>query len=206
MGKGSSGLSGGGAPATKAVQIENMNEAQIDKEINAAKNAIRAADKVMQENDITGSASAKAMREAFPLGVGSSGWTKERKNARDRSLERDAAKAKKYTDAYEKKQAAEKRLQNLEKTKEKIKGTGKTLKQINDEKAKKAIEDTKSTLKWKTTQKAEHTGSGYKPKIIKAGPLEIHGSNGLYSIYKNGKLVGRTNSLSKAKAAAERLK
>lgn len=35
---------------------------------------------------------------------------------------------------------------------------------------------------------------------------EIHGSSGLYTIYKNGRMIGTTDKLSKAKAYAERKK
>ena len=203
----SKGGGGGGATkATNAMLIENMNEQQIDKEMAATQRKIDAAERTMQKNDITNAGNAKAMREAFPLGVGGDGWSKQRAKARDKGLENDAKKAKAYTEAYEQKQAAEARLEALKKAKTQIKGTGKTLKQITEERARAAVKNAGKTLKWKTTQKAEWVNGGYKPKIISAGDFQIMGSGGLYQIFKNGKLIGRTDKLSKAQAFAEKNK
>ena len=115
MAKGSSGIGGGGAgigkqTPTKARDIENMNEAQIDVEFRSTSADIARAEKAMGKNDITNTSDARAMREAFPLGVGGDGWSEEKKRAKARGLERDAVMAKKYTDAYSQKEAAEKRF------------------------------------------------------------------------------------------------
>lgn len=197
----------GAQKATNARTIENMNEAQLDKEIARQNAIISRAEKSMQKNNITNSQHAQAMQNAFPLGVGGDGWSAERRRAQLRSIESDTRKAANYAQAYDAKRNAEARLKSLTDAKNEIKGTGKTQSQIREEKAKQAVANTKNTLKWITTQKGGFTANGgYQPKVIKAGVFEIHGSNGLYTIYKNGKRVGSTDKLSKAKAYAERNK
>ena len=191
--------------ATNARVIDRMNEAQLDNEIKNAKADIARAEKTMGKNTIVGE-EAKAMQKAFPVGVGGDGWSEARKKARDKGLERDVKKAKAYTEAYSQKAAAESRLKALEDAKKAVKGTGKTLNQISEEKAKKAVKETAKTMTWKTTQKSGWNNGAYKPKIIKSGNMEIHGDDGYYSIYKDGKLLGHTDKLSKAKAYAERKK
>lgn len=192
--------------ATNARAIENMNETQIDNEIKNIKALITRLDKTMNKNDAYNSEENKAMREAFPVGVGGDGWSKQRIKARNKSIERDVKRASVYTEAYEQKESAKKRLETLEDVKKQISGTGKTQKQLNEERVQKAIKNTTTTLKWKTTQKGGWDNGAYSPKIIKAGNIEIHGSNGLYTIYQNGKRLGSTDKLSKAKAYAEKIK
>ena len=208
MAKGSRpGGSGGGAAQkpTNARTIENMNEAQLNREIEKQEAYIARMEKTMKANSITDTAEAKALQNAFPLGVGGDGWTAERKKARDRGLERDVKRAKEYTEAYSNKESAETRLKNLQNAKEKVAGTGKTANQINEANAKKAVESAPKNLKWTQTQKGGWSNGGYSPKIIKAGAFEIHGSDGLYTIYKDGKQLGRTDKLSKAKAYVEKV-
>ena len=205
---GSSSASGAGSgsasqKATKALLIENMNEAQIDDEIAKAKRDIKRSESAMGKNSITDTEEARAMREAFPLGYG--GMTEKQIAKMGRTNERDAHKAKAYTEAYEAKKNAETRIKKLEETKKQVKGTGKTLKEINEEKMKKAVKSTPTTLKWKTTQKGGWSNGGYAPKIISAGDFQIHGSSGLFTVYKNGKQVGSVNKLSTAKALVERM-
>ena len=204
MGRGNSGRSSRTAAqkATKAVAIENMNEAQLDKEIAATQRTIASLDKVMKSNSLDDSES-RAMRGAFPLGVGMRTEAQKKKQAAVN--ERDAKKAAKFTEALEKKKAAESRLKALQAAKKKVAGTGKTEKQIKTEAVKKAVKETPTSLKWKTTQKGGWVNGGYAPKIIKAGNIEIHGSGGFYTIFKDGKQIGRTDKLNKAKAAAEKL-
>lgn len=204
------GGSGKAAPSVKqapttAKFIENMNEAQINEEIAKAKREIKDAEKAMGKNNITNTAEAKAMREAFPLGYGAS--TEKQIAKMGKTNERDAHKAKAYTEAYTKKQTAQTRIENLEKAKKEVSGTGKTQKQINAEKAKKAVETAPKSLKWKTTEKGGWVaGGGYKPKVIKAGNMEIHGESGYYRVFKDGKLIGTTSKLASAKAIAEKKK
>lgn len=190
--------------ATNARFIENMNEAQLKEEIAQAKRDITRAEKAMDKNSITNTAEARAMREAFPLGYG--GKTEKQIAKMGKMNERDAHKAKTYTEAYSEKKTAETKIEKLEKALNQVKGTGKTQKQINAEKAKNAVESAPKNLVWKTTNKGSYTASGgYQPKIIKAGNFEIHGSSGYYSIYRDGKQVGSVNKLSTAKVFAERL-
>lgn len=190
--------------ATNARFIENMNEVQIDNEIAQAKRDIARAESTMGRNNITNTAEAKAMREAFPLGYG--GKTETQIAKMGKMNERDAHKAKTYTEAWSDKKSAETRLEKLEQAKKSVKGTGKTQKQINAEKTKNAVESAPKSLTWKTMNKGGYTSNGgYQPKVIKAGNFEIHGTSGFYSVYRDGKQVGRTNKLSTAKAFAEKL-
>ena len=116
------------------------------------------------------------------------------------------ASATRFTEATKKRDDAQRRIEALQKAKNAITGTGKTMAEIRAEKERQAVASAGNTLKWKTVQKGSFSGSVYTPKIIKAGDIEIHGSDGLYTIYKNGKRVGSTDKLSKAKAWAERSK
>lgn len=209
---GSSGRGGGGIKAgqntttqqaTTARFIENMNEAQLDNEIAQAKRDIARAEKIMDKNSID-TAEARAMRETFPLGYGAK--TEKQIAQIGKMNERDAYKAKAYTEAWSDKKSTETRLKNLEQAKKSVKGTGKTQKQINSERTKKAVESAPKALKWKTTNKGGYTASGgYQPKIIKAGNFEIHGTSGYYTVFRDGKQVGSVNKISTAKALAERL-
>lgn len=197
----------GAQKATNARTIDNMNEAQLDKEIARQEAIIKRAESRMKKTDITGTASAKAMQNAFPLGVGGDGWSAARRRAQLKSIERDTRRAAEFSQAREDKKNAEATLKSLTDAKKEIKGTGKTLSQIREERVKQAVANTQSTLKWKTTQKGGYTANGgYQPKVIQAGKFEIHGSEGYYTIYKDGKRVGSTDKLSKAKAYAERNK
>lgn len=190
--------------ATNARFIENMNETQLDNEIAQAKRDIARAESTMDRNSITNTAEARAMRETFPLGYG--GKTEKQIAQMGKMNERDAHKAKTYTEAWSDKKSAETRLEKLEQAKKSVKGTGKTQKQLNAEKTKSAVESAPKSLTWKTTNKGGYTANGgYQSKIIKAGNFEIHGSSGYYSIYRDGKQVGSANKLSTAKAFAERL-
>ena len=197
-GRGSSGK--GRMVATNAVQIENMNEAQIDKEIKKTQGVINRANAIMSKSGIVD----KAMHDAFPLGAGGDGWSNAKKKAFSEKMEGDVKKAANYTKAYESKKQAETRMKNLLKAKEEVKGTGKTQAEIWKEQKKAFVKNTESTMKWTTTQK--DTGSIYSPKIIKSGDFEIHGSKGYYSLWKNGKKLVGTSKLSEAKAIAEKLK
>lgn len=192
---------------TNARTIENMNEAQIDREISIAERMVKSAEKTMAKNDIVNTAEARAMRNAFPLGVGGSGWSQQRLNAKYRQMDSDAKKANAYVEAQKNKEAAETRIENLKKAKNQIAGTGKTLSQIKEETVKKTVTSTPKTLKWETKQKGGFNKDGsYSSRIIQAGNMQIRGSEGYYTIWKDGKQIGTTDKLSKAKAYAERKK
>ena len=201
-GAGSGRNASGNQKATNAKSIENMNEAQLDNEIAKAQRNIDNLDKVMNKNSLD-TAENRAMREAFPLGVGNRSEAQEK--ALSQKIESDVNKAVAYTNASDKKSAEQSRLKALQDAKSKIAGTGKTEKQMQTEAVKKAVSETPKTLKWQTTQKGGWANGGYAPKIIKAGNIEIHSAGSLYTVYQDGKMIGRTDKLNKAKAAAERL-
>ena len=189
---------------TKAVKIENMNEAQLNAEIRKTERAIDRAEKTMNSNSVLNRGSERAMRDAFPLGAGGDGWSSSRRRQNSREISRNVSSAKKYTEAADKKTAAETRLQKLKDAKKQVQGTGKTQAKIRAEATKKAVNNTKTTMKWKTTQKGGWSNGGYSPKVIKSGNYEIHGSDGLYSVYKDGRRIGSTSKLSSAKSYVER--
>ena len=191
--------------ATKATQIENMNEAQLNKEIARAERAVARAERQMEKSGQP-TAYSKALGEAFPLGAGGDGWTAARRRQLNRDTEKTVRNAGEFTKALQDRDSAQSRLDRLNEALNEVKGTGKTQSQIREERVQNEVKNTKSTLKWKTVQQSSFNGSSYTPKIIKAGDYEIHGSSGLYTIYKNGRMIGRTDKLSKAKAYAERNK
>lgn len=191
--------------ATKATQIENMNEAQLNKEIARAERAVARAERQMEKNGQPTSYS-KALGEAFPLGAGGDGWTAARRRQLNRDTEKTVRNAGEFTKALQDRDNAQNRLNRLNEALNEVKGTGKTQAELKAEKVKQVVDNTQTTLKWKTTQKAKWENGAYTPKIIKAGNIEIRGGDGYYTIYKNGKQVGTTDKLSKAKAYAERIK
>lgn len=199
---GGRGASGGIEQSpTNARRVENMNEAQIKMEIAREQRTIKAAENAMRNNDITQTARSKAMREAFPLGAGGGRLEEFRKSA-----EKDARMAQRYAEANERKNAAQIRLENLKSAQKQIAGTGKTQRQVTEEKRAAAVKSAGSTMKWTTTNKGGWSNGGYTPKTIKSGSFEIKGSSGMFTVYENGKQVGRTSKLSEAKAIAERRK
>ena len=198
------GSVGSEVQATNAIAVENMNEAQLDKEISTTKKRIAQLDKAMGKNAIGNDAESKGMSEQFPLGAG--GMSQAQIKKLGKKWDAEAQKAAKYVEAKEKQDALKKKLENLETAKKEVAGTGKTQAQLKQEQTQKQVKETAKTLTWKTTQKESWENGGYTPKIIQAGNIEIHGGNGFYRVFKNGKLVGTTDKLSKAKAAAEKLK
>ena len=189
--------------ATNAKLIENMNEAQIDEEIAKAKRIIERDTKTISDNSITNTAEANAMREAFPLGFGAA--TPQQIKRQAQINERDARKAATAVKAYDDRKATESRLEKLEKAKKQVGGTGKTQRQISEEKVKTAVSSAPKNLTWKQTQKQSYVNGVYRPKIIKSGDFEIHGSDGFFTVYREGKKVGSVNKLATAKALAEKL-
>lgn len=188
--------------ATRAKNLENMNEAQITQEIDKAQKYLEQSQRVMRENG-TESQYFQAMQESFPLGAGGDGWSQSRINQREREIERSVVKAKRFTDALEKAKNLQNSVERMQKVLSEIKGTGKTKSQLDAEKIKSLVKEN-SAMKWKTTQKAEFTGSSYRPQIISSGDFRIEGSSGIYRVYRGEKLIGSVGKLSVAKALAER--
>lgn len=157
-----------GQKATRAVQIENMNEAQLNKEIAKAERVIDRAERQMEKSGQQ-TALGRGLSEQFPLGVGGDGWTAARRRQFNRDTERTVRNAADFTKAMQDRDNAQNRLNQLNKALEDVKGTGKTQSQIREERVQKEVRDTKSTLRWKTVQQSSFNGSSYTPKIIKAG-------------------------------------
>lgn len=183
---------------TNAKLIEHMNEAQIDREIAEQKRVIANAEKAMKKNDMTQTADAIAMREAFPLGVGGSGWTEARKRQKTRQMERDSRLAAAYTDAYKRKETAQTRIEALEKAKKQISGTGKTLNQVREER-RKAAESAPKTIQWKSSKQGS-------TRVYESGGMKITHSQGGFFILRLGGREYMFDKLKTAQAAAERLK
>lgn len=173
-GSGSSAKVGG--TATNARSIENMNEAQLDKEIARSKKKIGSYDKAMSESQ---------------------------KRTQFERMDRVVDKAVSYTSAYDKKQSAQNRLSELQKAKKQVSGTGKTQSQLSKS-AKAAAAKSNDALKWKTTNKGGYTSDGgYMSKEISAGSYKIRGSGGVFRIYDGSKQIGGASKLSDAKAFVE---
>ena len=191
---------GGRPAATHARAIENMNETQLAREISSAQKKIDSAQNKI--NQITGKASAQdaAMREAFPLGAGGLSSSQAQKYA-GRLSENAAKQGRELTKAVNARDSAQKRLDTLKNAQKRVKGTGKTLKEVG----KAESNAPKSTMKWKTTQKEQRIGSSLQPRVMQSGDFQIVGK-GFMRVYKNGAEIGRATSLSAAKAIAERNK
>lgn len=165
-----------GQVATNAQNVENMNEAQLDKEIARTKKRIGSYDKAMSESQ---------------------------KRTQFERMDRVVDKAVSYTSAYDKKQSAQSRLSELQKAKKQVSGTGKTKSELAAN-AKSAAVKSSDALKWKTTNKGGYTADGgYMSKEISAGGFKIRGSSGVFSIYDGSRRIGGASKLSDAKAFVE---
>lgn len=184
---------------TKAKLIENMNEAQIDEEIERQREIIQRAERTMQGNDITQTADAKAWREAFPLGAGGSGWSQSRINQRYQQMERDSRMAGRFNEAYKAREAAQARLEALEKAKRQVSGTGKTQRQLNEERIK-AAENAPKSQTWKPSKR------GSTRVYTSSKGHEITHAPGGFFILRAGGREYFFDKLKQAQAASERLK
>lgn len=178
-GSGSSTRASGGT-ATNVRNIENMNEAQLNKEIARTKKKIGSYDKAMSESQ---------------------------KRTQFERMDRVVDKAVSFASAYDKKQSAQNRLSELQKAKKQVSGTGKTQSELAAKAkntAKKNALKSSNSLKWKTTNKGGYTADGgYMSKEISAGSYKIRGSSGVFRIYDGSKQIGDASKLSDAKAFVE---
>lgn len=191
----------GGRPgATHARAIENMNEAQLTREIAKAQ---RTIDRNQAKIDSIGNAfnaQTANMREQYPLGAG--GLSRSQAQKYTGKLSAQAAKqGREMTAAINNRDAAQKRLSSLQKAQKQVKGTGKTVAQLQSQ-------ATQSTprgkgMKWTTAQKETYSGGTLRPRILKSGAYEIRGRS-IMRVYKNGVEIGRATKLADAKAIAER--
>lgn len=203
-GSGSSARAGG--TATNVRNVENMNEAQLDKEISKLQDKIQNLNASMSRN-LEESGYSKAMRDAFPLSSGGAGWSTAGKTRQERERTASLKKSKKYVDARTQKEAAAKKLSVLQKAKKQVSGTGKTQSELAAKAkntAKKNALKSSDSLKWKTTNKGGYTADGgYMSKEISAGSYKIRGSSGFFRIYDGSKQIGGASKLSDAKAFVE---
>lgn len=200
--RGSGSSARAGEVATNARNIENMNEAQLNKEISKLQDKIQNLDASMSRN-LEESGYSKAMRDAFPLSSGGAGWSTAGKTRQERERTASLKKAKNYVDARTQKESAAKKLSVLQKAKKQVSGTGKTQSQLSKS-AKAAVTKSGNALKWKTTNKGGYTADGgYMSKEISAGSYKIRGSSGVFRIYDGSKQIGGASKLSDAKAFVE---
>lgn len=161
---------------TNAKSVENMNEAQLNREIARIEKRIGSYDKIMAESQ---------------------------KRTQFERMDRIVDKAVSYTSAYDKKQSAKKQLSVLQKAKKQVSGTGKTQSQLSKE-TKAAAVKSSTALKWKMTNKGGYSSDGgYTSKEISAGNFKIRGSGSLYRVYEGSKQIGGASKLSDAKAFVE---
>lgn len=187
--------------ATNAKFIENMNEIQIKAEIKNIKNKIIKLDNQIDKAR-TPTQYQQFMADNFPLGAGQT--DKAGINRLSKSNEKSLKNATQLKEALTEKETANKQLKLLEQAQKQIQGTGKTQKEIQTQQDKAAIKNLTPTRKWAKVQDQKMTEKGgYTPRVIKSGDYKIQGSDGLYTIYKNDTMLGRTDKLAKAKAYVE---
>lgn len=201
----------GGQPKqtpTKALQVENMNEAQIDLETRKAQRALSRVE--AQIGKLSGaSQEERDLRDAFPLGTGGLSGAAAQRQA-GKLAERARVNAGKLSDAINKRESLQRQLDRLQSAKKDVAGTGKTQSQIREERKAAEIKNTAATLKWKTASKGGWVNGGYASKVIQAGNYEIHGSSSFYRVYvghgRDAKQIWQSSKLSEAKAYAEKHK
>lgn len=186
--------------ATNAKFIENMNEVQIKAEIKNIKNKIIKLDNQIDKAR-TPTQYEQFMAENFPLGAGQT--DKAGINRLSKSNEKSLKNATQLKEALTEKETANKQLKLLEQAQKQVQGTGKTQKEIQAQQEKAAIKNLATTRKWTKIQDQKMTEGSYTPRVIKSGDYKIQGSDGLYTIYKNDTMLGRTDKLAKAKAFVE---
>lgn len=198
MGRGSSGAQ---AP-TNARQIENMNEAQISRELAKERRRLASAQRARQQAG-AGTTEEDALRQAFPLGTGGLNRTQAQERA-GRMATQAVDRGKRLEAAIKRQNDAESRIKKLEAAQREIRGTGKTQAQLAEERRAAQIKAAGSSMKWTTTNAGGFSNGGYTPKTIRSGAFEIRGSSGRFTVYENGNRIGTVSKLAEAKAIAER--
>lgn len=193
---------------TKATQVENMNEAQIDIETRKAQRALSRVEAQISKLNGVGQ-EERDLRDAFPLGTGGLSGAAAQRQA-GKLAERARVNAGKLSDAIDRRDSLNRQLDRLQRAKKDVAGTGKTQRQIRDERKAAEVRNTAATMKWKTTSKGGFVNGGYMSKVIEAGNYEIHGSSGFYRVYvghgRDAKQIWQSSKLSEAKAYAEKHK
>ena len=188
-----------GQTPTKAIQVENMNEAQLKQEIAKSNKKLERLQKTMNAN-LGGNTPNVGLIPLNQLN-GYNDKTKNSAEARrkaDKQMTSTVNKAVAYTKAKTEYDAEKKHNDALNKALNTVKGTGKTTKQIKDEKFANVAKN--STIKWeKSTQK----GQFGNVTVRKSGDFEIRTTGGTSFIYKNGKQIGMTNKLKDATTFVE---
>lgn len=189
--------------ATQATQIENMNEAQLRKEIAKTKGKLTRL-QAQRTKLSKPSATAAAMQQAFPLSAGTASTSSQLQKFTGKLAAQTLKQATALTKVIDDQNDATKRLNNLQSALTQVKGTGQTLKQIQQAQTAQAAASNPVTRKWTTVQKQAYSNGSLKPRILKSGEYEIRGTSVL-TIWKNGQQIGGAASLSQAKAIVERL-
>lgn len=180
---------------TKAVHIENMNEAQLEQEIVKSDRKLFLLKKTMGDNLVATTPDVGLM----PLNQ-INGYNDKTKNTAkaqrkaDKQMNGTVNKSVAYTKAKSDYDAEKKRNKALIKALNTVKGTGKTTKQIRDEKLADIAKSSK--IKWvKSTQNGV--------TVRKSGDFVIRSTGSVFFIYKGGKQIGMTNKLRDATAFVE---
>ena len=188
-----------GQTPTKAIQVENMNEAQLKQEIAKSNKKLERLQKTMNAN-LGGNTPNVGLIPLNQLN-GYNDKTKNSAEARrkaDKQMTSTVNKAVAYTKAKTEYDVEKKHNDALNKALNTVKGTGKTTKQIKDEKLTNIAKN--STIKWeKSTQKGQFGNI----TVRKSGDFEIHTTGGTSFIYKNSKQIGMTNKVKDATAFVE---
>ena len=181
--------------ATKALQIENMNEAQLEKELDKIYERLDQLDDIMVQATKK-TAWEKGMSEAFPLGAGGLNPQQARKLV-GRENERSLNRAVKYVEAKNEYDTLEKRAKLMEKARKQVQGTGKTQKELNAAKTKKRMESALSSSSREWKKSTEKTAYG-NIAVRKSGDYTIRTTEGTSFIYKGNRQIGMANTVKKA--------
>lgn len=167
--------------ATSAISIENMNEAQLRREISRNTSQINKISKELEKYNVRDEYNGQ-----FPLGVG---FRSDKQYVRN--IEKAVRNAKEYTDLAKQLENLNTKNNRYKNALNSIKGTGKTQSQIKQETVNKIASS--STTKWSKSKISG--GTSYS-----SGEYRINNVEGTSFIYRNNERIGMADSLKKAKA------
>lgn len=169
------------ASASNAKSIENMNEAQLKREISKTTSQINKISKELEKYNIKDEYNGQ-----FPLGVGFRSDSQYVRN-----IEKSVRNASKYTDLAKQLENLNTKNNRYKNALNSIKGTGKSQSQIKKEAINKIASS--STTKWSKSK--INGGTSYT-----SGEYRINNVEGTSFIYRNNESIGMADSLKKAKA------
>lgn len=181
---------------TKAAFPENMNEAQLLKEI--ARMERRTASATREQENAYNSASLRRMEEtfrAFPGGVGGSAVN----DSYRKMVDRGTAQMRKGIEAGERATEYSRQLESYKKALQTVKGSGLLVHEA--ETARRAVG---GTLDGKWTKSTVNDPTFGNIPAQKNGEFKVANNWGKYRIFRNDKEIGFANKAAEAKALIEK--